>query len=264
MNSKLLLRGALAVAALSSLAGPAAAADAAKRAPSTAMYTVTFRAEMTDRWQSREHYTDDCELTGQMCVRTEDGAGSARLNVKTKRPFRMMVMRGARGQGPAINVGTGEGAPVSGPYLRSGSLVTEYSGPWDAGNPDRKAEDRGCGRKTIEGDVNFTWRGRNQLGLSPILDVDRADCPTGPATGWEWDGGESPSLMDVIAQVSQNKFLRTKQFTVRGSKKWTGKVEPFSRSSSQGAYTKSGNREVTWQWEATFRMESAKKKRKRR
>jgi hypothetical protein len=228
------------------------------------MYTVTFSAQMKDQWQSDEHYTDDCQLTGSMCVRTEKGEGGALLNVRTRRPFRMMVMRGVGGRGPAINVGTGEGAPITGPYQRSGSLVTEYSGPWDAGNPDRQAPAGGCGNKTISGDVNFVWTARNQLAPSPILDEDREDCPTGPSTGWEWDGGESPSLRAAVAQVAQTKFLRTRQFTVRGTKTWTGRIEPFSRSDSQGSYTKGGTRTVTWQWEATFRMEGTKKKRKRR
>ena len=261
MPSSRLLRTALGGAVLASAIAPASSALAAAKTPSTAMYTVSFRAEMKDQWQSSEHYTDDCELTGAMCVRTEKGDGSAQLNVKTRRPFRMMVMRGVGGRGPMINVGTGEGAPVTGPYKRAGSLVTEYSGPWDAGNPDQTAEASGCGNTSLSGDINFTWTGRNQLGLSPILDEDRADCPTGPSTGWEWDGGESPSLRAVIAQVAQTKFLRTRQFTARGAKTWTGQIPPFNRSSEQGSYTKGGTRSVTWQWEATFRMERKKRRR---
>jgi hypothetical protein len=249
------LRAAPGGALLLSVALPASSAVAAKRVPSSAIYSVTFRAEMTDRWQAREHYTDDCRLTGAMCVRSENGEGSARLSVKTRRPAKMMVLRGIRGRGPMINVGTGEGAPVTGPYLRGGSLVTEYSGPWDAANPDRAQPASGCGTRSLDGDVNFTWRGRNKLALSAILDDDREDCPTGPAVGWEWDGGDGPALGDVIAQVSQSKFLRTRQFTVRGARTWTGKVPPFSRSSEQGSYVKDGNRTVSWQWEATFRME---------
>jgi hypothetical protein len=175
----------------------------------------------------------------------------------------MMVMRGVRGRGPMINVGTGEGAPLTGPDLRSGSLVTEYSGPWDAGNPDTTQPTSGCGTRTAKGDVNFVWRGRNKLGLAMLLDDDREDCPTGPPAGWEWDGGDAPAIGDVIAQVSQTKFLNTSQFTVRGSRTWTGKVEPFSRSSEQGSYTKDGNRTVTWQWEATFRKEGARKRTRR-
>lgn len=254
MTSNLLIRTALATAGVLCLAGPVGGAEAAKRAPSEALYDMTFRAEMTDRWQAREHYTDDCKLTGAMCVRNEDGQGNARLNVRTRRPFRMLVMKGFGGRGPMINVGTGEGAPVSGPYLRNGSLVTEYSGPWDAANPDRTADAGGCGNKTLDGSINFMWHGRNRLGLSPILDDLREDCPTGPHTGWEWDGDESPSLNAVIAQVSQNKFLRTRQFTVRGSRTWTGKVPPFNRSDKQGSYVKDGHRTVSWTWEATFRM----------
>lgn len=263
MSSRTLLRAALGCAALAATAVPASPAAAAKT-PSSAIYTVTFSAEMTDRWQSREHFTDDCRLTGALCIRDEQGQGNAKLSVKTRRPFRMMVMRGVRGRGPAINVGTGEGAPITGPYLRNGALTVEYSGPWDAGNPDRAAETTGCGTKTIKGDVNFVWAARNQLAPSPILDETREDCPTGPSEPWEWDGGEGPSIRDVAGQVAQTKFLRTKQFTVRGQKTWTGRIPPTNRSDDQGSFVEDGSRTVSWQWEATFRMEGKKAKRKRR
>jgi hypothetical protein len=38
-------------------------------------------------------------------------------------------------------------------------------------------------------------------------------------------------------------------------------VDPFSRSDAQGHYTISGDKTVTWQWEATFRMKTKRKRR---
>ena len=248
-----LSRAALAGALILCAALPAGASGAA-RSSSEALYEVTFRAEMTDRWQMREHYEDDCKLTGAMCVRHEEGSGTARLNVKTRRPTRMLVMRGTGGRPPMLNVGTGEGAPVVGPYLRTGTLKTEYSGPWDAANPDREAPTSGCGTKTLKGDVNFTWRAKNQLAPLAILDDDREDCPTGPSIGWEWEGGESPSLSDAIAQAAQSKFPRTKQFSVNGNRTWTAIVDPINRQSKNGSYVRDGSRTTTWQWTATWRM----------
>jgi hypothetical protein len=95
-----------------------------------------------------------------------------------------------------------------------------------------------------------------------VLGIDelRENCPDGPSQGVDWEGGEPPSLWDVIATLDQKKFLHTKQFTARGSRTWKGQVEPFSRSDAQGHYTISGDKTVSWQWEATFRMKTKKRK----
>ncbi len=257
-----LLRAALATAALASLAGPGAAAEAARKpAPSSATYLVTFKAQMTDQWRSRELATDDCFLTGALCVRDTKGEGAAKLNVSTRRPTRLMVLRGAAGRPPMVGVGSDPGLPLTGTSLRSGSLTTDYSGPWEKGNPDRIAPTTDCGRRGVTGDVTFAWRGRNQLGISPIVEEDRDACPDGPTDTWEWEHDEGPSLSDAIAQVAQTKFLRTKQFTISGQKAWKAVIEPTHTKSKNGSYDKDGSRTVTWRWEATFRMEGAKKRR---
>ena len=228
----------------------------AHAAASEATYDVTFKAQMTETWKYNENYKDDCELTGVLCTRDEVGAGSANLQVKSRRPTRMLVIRGPKGRPPQIGVGTGEGIPLTGSVLRSGSLTTTYGGPWAPANPNRKAEDKGCGNRAIKSDVNFSWQGSNQLApLTSSLDLGDTDCPDGPNEPWEWAGGESPSLMKALTTASPNKFLGTKQFTVRGQRTWTGVIPAFNN----GALTRGGDTKVTWTWEATFRK--AKKRR---
>lgn len=253
-----ILRTALGAALLLALVVPTAASAA--KARSQAIYEVTFRAQMTEQWQMTEHYEDDCQLTGNICTRDEKGAGNAKIQLKTRRPFKMLVMRGIGGQGPRINVGTGEGAPITGSDLRVGTLTTTYAGAWDAGNPDREADTTGCGEKIVKGDVNFVWEGRNRLRLSPVLDDDREDCPIGPSVGFDWPENEAPAVTEVIAHAQQTKFLRARQFTVSGTRSWTGTVPPISQSH----YTRSGTKTVRWHWEATFRMASDKKKKRKK
>ncbi len=256
-----LLRAALVAAALASLTGPVAAAEAAKKpAPTSAMYSVTFRAQMTDQWQARELSTDDCFLTGVQCVRDTKGEGTAKLTVGTRRPTPLMVLRGAAGRPPMVGVGSDPGLPLTGTSLRSGSLTTDYSGPWEKGNPDRVAPTTDCGQRAVSGDVTFAWRGRNQLGISPIVEEDRDACPDGPTDTWTWENGESPSLSDAVAQVAQTKFLRTRQFTISGQKTWKAIIDPTHTKSKNGSYDKDGSRTVTWSWTATFRMDAKKKR----
>jgi hypothetical protein len=237
---------AVLIAALVAALTPAAA----EAAVSEATYDVTFKAQMTETWNYHEGYADDCELTGVMCTREEVGAGSANVQVKSRRPTKMLVMRGPKGKPPVIGVGTGEGVPLTGSVRRDGSLTTTYGGPWAPANPNRKAEDKGCGNHTVKSDVNFSWQGSNQLyAHTTSLDLGDTDCPDGPTTPWTWDGGDSPSLSDALTTASPNKFLGTKQFTVRGQRTWTGKIPAFAN----GAMTRGGETKVTWTWEATFR-----------
>lgn len=179
-TSSPLRRAALAAAVLGSLAAPGAAAQAA---PSEATYSVTFRGEMTDKWHAMERFTDNCKLTGAMCVRDMKGEGAVKLNITTRRPTKVLVFRGLRGKPPTISMGATPGIPVTGSALRTGSLSTEYSGPWDAANPDQKAPDSGCGRRSEKGYVTFNWRARNQLGIIPTVRPDPEDCPNGPGRG---------------------------------------------------------------------------------
>jgi hypothetical protein len=238
-------------------AGPAAARS---KAPSSATYKVTFKAGMEEKWQYLADYADDCELTGAMCTRVEKGEGRASIQLRTRGPQTMLVSKGYKGRPPMLNTGT-DGLAVTGSYLRTGALTTEYGGPWDAANPDTAAATTDCGNRSVKTSLSFTWPARNRIGTALSLDDLREDCPDGPTTGVEWDGGEPPSLWDVIATLDQKKFLHTKQFTARGTRTWTGHVDPFSRSDAQGHYTISGDQTVTWQWEATFRMKTKRKRR---
>jgi hypothetical protein len=244
---------AVLIAALAAALTPATAHAAA----SEATYEVTFKAQMSETWNWKESYADDCKLTGVMCTRDEVGSGSATVQVKSRRPTKMLVMRGPKGRPPVIGVGTGEGVPLTGSVLRNGSLTTTYGGPWAAANPNRKAEDKGCGRHTIKSDVNFVWEGANRLApLTTSLDLGDTDCPDGPSRPWEWANDESPSLMEAFTTAAPKKFLGTKQFTVRGQRTWTGVIAPFSN----GAMTSGGDTKVTWTWEATFRKVGSKRR----
>ena len=68
-------------------------------------------------------------------------------------------------------------------------------------------------------------------------------------------GSTSPSILRLFPTKAPNKFLGTKQFTVRGQRTWTGVIPAFTN----GALTRGGDTKVTWTWEATFRK--AKKRR---
>ena len=61
----------------------------------------------------------------------------------------------------------------------------------------------------------------------------------------------------MLASVGKDKFLGTKQFTVRGTKSWTGTVRPFNRTDPLDTKIVNGEHTATWQWEATFRMKGA-------
>ena len=51
---------------------------------------------------------------------------------------------------------------------------------------------------------------------------------------------------------------------MRGTKSFTGTVRPFNRTDPLDTKIVNGEHTVTWQWEATFRMKGAKKKKHRR
>lgn len=235
-----------------SLLAPAGTAVAAKKRPLTeATYTVIARATMEERWQFLERSELRC-LSPEpgTCTTETTGSGMAKMQLKAK-PTTWLVMRGTKGRGPSLNVGTGEGAQLRGSYLRTGKLETVHGGPWAAANPPEVAETSGCGNESIEVDFNLAWRGRNQLAPSAIVSDMREDCPDGPSTGLEWDNdGEGPSLMDVVTQAAQSKFLKTKQFTVSGTKSWHASADPPT-----GSYTlRSGEKTVKWSWSVTFQM----------
>ena len=57
---------------------------------------------------------------------------------------------------------------------------------------------------------NVFFTRRNVL-VPSVSGLDlREDCPTGPSSGLDWDD-DAPSLSDVETQVSQTKFLKTRE-----------------------------------------------------
>jgi hypothetical protein len=235
---------------------PAQAKPRKHRSRSAATYRVTFHAHMKEQWKYAEDYADDCELTGVMCTRTVRGDGAADVFIDTRGPQTCMNVRGARGRLPGLCLGSGQPA-VAGTYRRQGGLTTVYDGPWDAGNPDRTEPAQGCGRIAFRDEVGIAWRGRHEVHPSIVVSDPHENCPDGPAEAIDWKGGDAPSLMDVGANADPHKFLGTKQFTVGGSRSWTGTWGPFRRA--DGLYSYGGEKEVTWQWTATFRLKQGRR-----
>jgi len=238
----------LAACGLALLLVAAPTAEARKKAPLTdATYDVTVRATMDETWSFDEQSAFDC-LPGQ-CTKETKGSGSAHLALKSK-PTPWMVLRGYGGRPPQINVGDGEGAHAVGPSLRQGDLSTVHGGTWAAANPPEVSPATGCGTKPADLAFNLSFTKRDTLAPSVSTDLDREDCPDGPSSGLDWDGGESPSLGDVTTTTSQTRFLKARSFTVRGTRTWHASVQPPT-----GAYTfRSGEKRVTWSWEVTFNM----------
>ena len=246
-SRSLTVRTAACAAAVLVAAVPAAEAKKQPRPLSEATYQVVVRATMDESWNFDERSSITC-LPGDCTVQTK-GSGAAHIALKSK-PTTWLVMRGFNGRPPQINVGTGEGARATGAYLRTGELSTVHGGEWAAANPPQISPTTDCGNRAITVDFNLFFTRRNVLAPSAPTDLPRDDCPEGPSTGLDWDNDEAPSLGDVVAQASQTRFLKTRSFTVRGTKTWHASVQPPT-----GSYTwRSGEKKVTWSWEVTFNM----------
>ncbi len=225
------------------LAAPAAsAADAA--------FTVTVKAQMTEKWSFDEASTDDCKRTGVLCTRTTNGAGSASVKLQTTNPQRVDVFAG-RGR-PVVGTGT-DGVRLRGVVSRDGKLTTTYGGPWAGANRDQTSPTKGCGRRDVSGGTGLMWSGSAGLTMAPTVELSRSGCPTGPGPAVTWSGGRAPSPGDVVAEVSAKRLLRSKQLTVRGTKTFTGSYPAAQRSTATGSFRSGGTHQVTWKWEATFR-----------
>lgn len=257
-TKRMLVVGAL---ALTVVAAPAAEAKK-RKLRSSATYMTTVKASMTEAWSFRDYWSYDC-LDG-MCTREQKGSGTAAANLRTSRPFPLMVIRGPKGRPPILNLGS-DGIPMTGSWLRGGDMSTEYSGAWDAGNPDRYEETTGCGPVDVETFASIGWSYEKPMHLQLIMEGEplREDCPDGPSSGLEWENDASPMLQDVLASVGKQKFLGTKQFTVRGTSSWKGTVTPTNRTDPADTKIVNGEKTVTWQWEATFRLKGAKKRKRR-
>lgn len=242
------------------LAAPAAHA---RKTRSSATYMTTVKIAMNERWDYRE-FSSDTGPDGTN-TREQKGSGTASANFRTRRPFALGVIRGPRGRQPTLNHGS-DGIPLTGGWQRAGTLTTDYEGPWAPANPDSSEATGDCGMIDVRpfGTVGWVHGEKGKLQLIAESEPLRQECPLGPPRGLRWTDGEAPALNAVIASAGRHKFLRTKQFSVRGTRTWTGQVDPFSRSSPSGSYEVGGSKTVTWQWEATFRMKTAKKKAKRK
>lgn len=247
---KLLIAGGL----LASLAA-APAADAASNG--TYLYDVTVKAEMKDEWSFRDE--GEIGTPWSPCHVAHVGEGSATWQLHSRRPTRVMVMKGFGGRPPALNVGTGEGVPLTGAYKRTGSDVETHtgSGTCESANPPHVQDTTGCGTKTAGFDWNLAWKDnkRGRVYPSAVPSEPSEDCPSGPPWALDWKNDESPSLMDASAAASASKFLGTRQFTIRGSKTFTGSVP--------AGVSRSGTKTVTWSWETTYRKVGAKRKKRR-
>ncbi len=242
---KLLIAGGL----LASLAA-APAADAASSG--TYHYAVTVKAEMKDQWSFRE--VGDIGTPWEPCRVERVGEGSALWQLRSRRPTRVMVMKGFGGRPPMLNVGTGEGVPLTGAYKRTGSDVETHtgSGKCESANPPQVQDTTGCGTKSAGFSFNLAWKD-NRAGRvypSAVPAEPSEDCPSGPPS-LDWKNDESPSIMEATAAAGASKFLGTKQFTISGTKTFTGTV-PASAG-------RSGTQTVTWSWSATYRRVARKR-----
>jgi hypothetical protein len=245
------------IAALALAAFPSAA-DAG---PRETKYDVTLEITRSDAWSSEMRSSTRCGDDGGRCDLEEIGSGSTRMVLRTPTPQRVSVTSGMRGTPPMIIHSIDSGIPLKGSFKRAGSFTGTYSGFWDAANEDFAAETADCGERSVRTDVALGWKAKDQL--QPILGwSEPLECPTGPTEGFTYEG-DPPALMDVIGDVSQSKFGRTKQFRVSASRTYRGSIEPIDRTEPDGFYRKSGQSETTITWEATFRMVPKKKTRRR-
>jgi hypothetical protein len=248
-------------AALALLAAPAAeASKKRKKVPMAATYMTTVKAAMTESWNFRDYWSYDTPKGNN--TREQKGSGTASAHLRTSKPFPLMAIRGPKGRPVTLNLGS-DGIPMTGSWLRAGEMTTEYSGVWDAGNPDITEETTDCGPLDVKtfGSIGWSYESPGNLQLIVDSEPQRDECPDGPPSGLEWENGESPSLIDVLAKVGKQKFLYTKQFTVRGTRTWKGAVTPTNRAEPGGTKIVGGEKTVTWQWEATFRLKGARKRR---
>jgi hypothetical protein len=171
-----------------------------------------------------------------------------------------MIMRGSGGRPPALNVGTGEGVELTGAYKRSGSDVETHTGPGkcETANPPIVADTTGCGTRSAGFDFNLAWVDNKPGRVYPsaVPSEPNEDCPSGPSWALDWQNDESPSIMGASTAVAASKFLGTKQFTLSGTKTFTGTVP--------AGISRSGSKVVSWSWTATYRKVAAKKKKRRR
>lgn len=252
------IRAALTAALLTVLALAPASAHAAKK--TDWLYDVTVRAQMTEEWKFHEeaHSGDDVEP----CDRYQDGEGSAKITLRSRRPTRVMVLRatGTRQQ-PILNAGTGEGIPLTGSYKRVGKDETRHAGPkCGPANPPHIQPTSGCGVKPMKADWTLVWKPQHRRTLHPMVIMDdlREDCPSGPPHGLDWENDVVPQIQEAVTTAAPSKFYGTKQFTLRGSRTFHGVVSPMD----EPHFKRNGFAEVTWEWQTTYKLVSNKKRRR--
>jgi hypothetical protein len=237
--------------AIAPIAGAALALLAAAAGPApAARYEVTFRAEMSERWSFEEHASRECSVG--RCVRDETGQGTAHVSMATKRPLKIEILR-IPGAAPMIDPGGSEGVAVRGSSSRDGEHVTDYSGDWAASNPDVVDSTADCGERPVRAFVSFGWASRRELQVATAFNDLRDACPWSPPQ-FDWDQpGDPPSIGAVLGAARPAQVGRARQFTVRGTRHWTGTVPAINRTDPDDTLTRFGAVEVTWQWEALFR-----------
>ena len=109
-----------------------------------------------------------------------------------------MVVRGTGGALPGLDVGTGEGVPLTGSYKRTGKDEEHHSGPkCGRANPPQIQPANGCGVETAKGSWSLAWKKRGTVYPVLMFDELRENCPSGPPHGLEWEKDVVPSIAEV-------------------------------------------------------------------
>jgi hypothetical protein len=231
---------------------------AAHAAPASSWsYDVTVNAEMSYKWDFKE----EAHLghPSEPCDRFEVADGTAKVQLHSRRPTRVGIFRTTGGRPPGISAGS-RGVPLVGSDTRTGRDEERHEGPkCGPANPPRIMPTSGCGQRNVKTYWNLAWTAEPRT-LSPIMSTGnlRENCPAGPPSGLQWKDGVQPTIAATTAHASPSKFYGTRQFTIRGSRTFQGVVSPIS----QPHFSRSGQAEMTWQWQTTYRL--VKKPRKRR
>ena len=258
LHSRLATRAAPLIALLTCLALAPAAAHAAQK--NSWSYDVTVNAEMSYKWDFKE--VANMGSSVDPCTRTEVASGGAKLQVHTPRPQRAGVYRGGPGRPPTISTGS-LGVVIRGSEGWFGKDEERHEGPkCGPANPPRIAPTSDCGERNVKGHWSLLWTADPGT-LFPVMSTGNrpANCPAGPPRGLQWENDLQPTIAATVAHANPSKFYGTKQFTIHGSRTFRGVVPLIS----QPHFSRSGQAEMTWQWQTTYRLVPNKKRpRKRR
>ena len=203
---------------------------------------TTIKVDYQSKWQYRQFAQHDC-LPG-VCSREDKGSGSTTAHMKTKRPFPVMVIRGFNGRPPTLNLGS-DGIPMTGEQIVQGSDTTDLRRAVGRREPEPGGRDRRAAaahaRRLRLDRLGGPPEGRRAPRSASTSTRSARTARSGPSPRFEWEGGESLSIYDVVASVGKGKFLGTKQFTVRGSET----VKGLMPTQNEWHYSQYGDAEET-------------------